>query len=132
MELVNKNRLLDEIWESSEHDVELFEKIEQCVEAAELTNEIAAKREQCLKEAMNVVCMDRELQYGTPEDNFQKIADLWSAYRNEEFSSLDVAMMMALMKIARIVGGTFKEDNFIDLAGYAACGMEVASEKNKA
>ena len=33
----------------------------------------------------------------------------------------------ALLKIARISTGTFKEDSFIDLAGYAACGYEIAS-----
>ena len=40
----------------------------------------------------------------------------------------DVAMMMALLKIARVgtsfVGGT--ADSFVDLAGYAACGAECA------
>ena len=38
----------------------------------------------------------------------------------------DVAMMMALLKIARICTGTGTEDSFIDLAGYAACGGEIA------
>ncbi len=34
-------------------------------------------REECLKKAMEIVCTDRESQYGAPEDNFAKIADLW-------------------------------------------------------
>lgn len=38
----------------------------------------------------------------------------------------DVAMMMALLKIARIAGGSGTRDSFIDLAGYAACGGECA------
>lgn len=33
----------------------------------------------------------------------------------------DVAIMMILLKIARIQTGTFKPDNYIDIAGYAAC-----------
>ena len=33
--------------------------------------------------------------------------------------------MLALMKIARIKSGNAKEDNWIDLAGYAACGGEI-------
>ena len=33
--------------------------------------------------------------------------------------------MMALLKIARIAGGNAKADNWIDLAGYAACGGEL-------
>jgi len=36
-------------------------------------------------------------------------------------------MMMALLKIARIRTGTATEDSFVDLAGYAACGAEIAS-----
>lgn len=68
---------------------------------------------------------DREHDYGTPEDNFKTIAGLWSAYLGKEISSLDVAMLMALMKIARIKAGT-KPDSFVDLAGYAACGAEIA------
>ena len=38
----------------------------------------------------------------------------------------DVAIMMILLKIARIQTGTFKPDNYIDIAGYAACAAEVA------
>lgn len=39
-------------------------------------------------------------------------------------------MMMALLKIARIKTGTATEDSFVDLAGYAACGAEIASNIN--
>lgn len=37
----------------------------------------------------------------------------------------DVAAMLALLKIARIASGHAKDDNWIDLAGYAACGGEL-------
>ena len=30
-------------------------------------------REECLKKAMEIVCTDRESQYGAPEDNFAKL-----------------------------------------------------------
>lgn len=82
-------------------------------------------RRECLETAEHMVNGDREHDYGTPEDNFKTIAGLWSAYLGKEISSLDVAMLMALMKIARIKAGT-KPDSFIDLAGYAACGAEIA------
>jgi hypothetical protein len=36
--------------------------------------------------------------------------------------------MLALLKIARIASGHAKEDNWIDLAGYAACGGEIETE----
>lgn len=85
------------------------------------------KREECLRKANEIVNGQREQQYGTPEDNFKMIAEMWSAYLETDVSAVDVAMMMSLLKIARISTGTFKEDSFIDLAGYAACGYEIAS-----
>ena len=86
-------------------------------------------RRECLETAEHMVNGDREHDYGTPEDNFKTIAGLWSGYLGKEISSLDVAMLMALMKIARIKAGT-KPDSFVDLAGYAACGAEIAGGKS--
>ena len=86
-------------------------------------------RRECLETAEHMVNGDREHDYGTPEDNFKTIAGLWSVYLGKEISSLDVAMLMALMKIARIKAGT-KPDSFVDLAGYAACGAEIAGGKS--
>lgn len=76
--------------------------------------------------AWDAVTGEREQQYGKPEDNFAIIASLWSAYKGYSFSPLDVAMMMALLKIARIKTGVGTVDSFVDLAGYAACGGEIA------
>lgn len=86
-------------------------------------------RADCLQTAEKCVCGQREQDYGSPEDNFAKIARFWSAYNGVEFSPLDVAMMMALLKVARISTGTATEDSFVDLAGYAACGAEIAGRK---
>lgn len=86
-------------------------------------------REHILNTAIKMVCGHREQDYGKPEDSFAIIADLWTAYlglHGTPISPVDVAMMMALLKIARIKGGTGTEDSFVDLAGYAACGGEIA------
>ena len=88
------------------------------------------KRADILDTAKKCVCGQREQDYGSPEDNFQIIADLWTAYKGTPFTSLDVAMMMALLKVARIKSGTATADSFIDLAGYAACGGEIAITVN--
>lgn len=88
------------------------------------------KRSEILEKARQCVCEDRDKQYGHPEDNFGKIAELWSAYRGELFLKRDVAMMMALVKIARIYAGE-SIDSYIDLAGYAACGGELATESRE-
>ena len=91
-------------------------------------------RTEILEAANKCVCGDREQDYGSPENNFQTIATLWETYlnaiRDPDGSKVliwpnDVAAMLALLKIARIASGHAKEDNWIDLAGYAACGGEL-------
>lgn len=83
-------------------------------------------RPEILDTAKKCVCGQREQEYGSPEDNFQIIADLWTAYYGQPFSALDVALMMTLLKVARIRSGTATEDSFVDAAGYIACGGEIA------
>lgn len=59
-------------------------------------------RSETLDKAKACVCGQRENEYGSPEDNFAAIASFWSVYKGVEFTANDVAMMMALLKIARI------------------------------
>nr|DAO88979.1 MAG TPA: hypothetical protein [Caudoviricetes sp.] len=59
-------------------------------------------RTEILAEAEKCVCSDRNLQYGEPEDNFNTIAKLWSAFLDIHISAPQVAAMMILMKTARI------------------------------
>lgn len=78
--------------------------------------------------------------YGTPEDNFTRIAAHWNAFlinrhqtdqykQDGDFLSAgDVAIMMALMKIARLENDSTHADSWIDLAGYAACGAEIETQ----
>lgn len=87
-------------------------------------------REAILDAAKACVCGDRERDYGSPEDSFLLIAELWTAFLSDRLGPHiilphEVAAMMALLKIARIATGHGKADNWIDLAGYAACGGEL-------
>ena len=84
-------------------------------------------RKEVLEEADRCVNGDREQDYGTPESNFGTIAEFWSSYLGLELAPVDVAMMMALLKISRIKNGGGTGDSFVDLAGYAACGGELFS-----
>lgn len=87
-------------------------------------------RLQILKAAAKCVCGDREQDYGSPENNFGIIAEMWNAYLHGRIIyAKDVAAMLALLKIARISSGNAKDDNWIDLAGYAACGGEIESNE---
>ena len=93
-------------------------------------------REQILESARKCVCGERQQDYGEAEHSFTVIADFWGTYLAEKCVSPgddvclnpeDVAAMMALLKVARIATGHGKDDNWIDLAGYAACGGEIQS-----
>ena len=94
-------------------------------------------RPEILDTAKKCVCGDREQDYGSPESNFQTIADLWAVYLQgcgvtiDFLEPHDVAAMLALLKIARIASGHAKADNWVDLAGYAACGGEIQSAEDK-
>lgn len=93
-------------------------------------------REEVLNAAKQCVCSDRESQYGNPESNFETIADFWNVYLEaadkllSSIEAADVAAMMGLLKLARIAIGKNKSDNWIDLAGYAACGGEIQGGAN--
>lgn len=89
-------------------------------------------RGECLENAHKAVSGQRQQDYGTPEDSFNRIAALWRAYTGVSFDAHDVAMMMALLKVARIQGGIGTDDSYVDLAGYAACAAEIAAKKRPA
>lgn len=43
-----------------------------------------------------------------------------------KLNEVDVAIMMMFVKIARIQSGHHKDDNWVDIAGYASCGGELS------
>lgn len=87
-----------------------------------MTNPIPDRRGEILDTARQLVLGDRERDYGGPDDTLQTAAELWQAYLDRPIVPYDVAVLMALLKIARIKHRPEKLDNWIDLAGYAALG----------
>jgi hypothetical protein len=92
-----------------------------------------SRREECLDIARKIIVGDREEQYSGPEDSFTQIARYWEVYLERKVGQVidlgpdDVAVMMCLLKLARLsTGGTAQPDTWIDAAGYAACGYEVS------
>lgn len=91
-------------------------------------------RAKTLLAAAQCVLSDRAAQYGTPEDNFATIADLWSAYILAahgmvlKFDTVDVALMLDLLKTARLAGNKTHVDSWVDKAGYSACGARCAEK----
>jgi hypothetical protein len=92
-------------------------------------------RQIVLKKADEAVNGSRPEDYGSPENSFETIANLWTAWRNGQaesgdqlvhYSASDVAAMLALLKLARLAQNPNHQDSWVDLAGYAACGGEVS------
>lgn len=82
-------------------------------------------RKETLEEALKIVTKDRQNAYGTPEDNFNCIAGLWSAYLGHPITAKQVAILMILLKVARAKANPDYADNYVDICGYAACGAEL-------
>jgi hypothetical protein len=71
------------------------------------------------------ILTERQAMYGASEDSFQLIADFWNTYLvrvcgiTTLVTKKDVAMLMALMKVAREMN-QHKHDNLADIIGYMA------------
>jgi len=97
---------------------------QQAITALEKTN--AGRRQEFLETVKHFVCKDRNVTHGDAEDNFRVIATLWDTYLQstppQNLDSIDVAIMMCLFKVARLMANPKNMENWHDLAGYAACG----------
>lgn len=84
-----------------------------------------------LEEAIAVTTGDRRRDYDKATPNHERIARIWNAYIQSrkdaasELSTLDVAHLMILLKIARAVY-TPTRDSYVDIAGYARCSAQIA------
>ena len=72
---------------------------------------------------------DRGMDYGHPTDNMSRTASLWSAYLEMPVTDYQVAMCLALVKVARSMESS-KVDNFIDGSAYFAISGQLRSEEN--
>jgi hypothetical protein len=82
-------------------------------------------RTEILDDATTLINGDREKQYGTPQESFDCIGDMWTAYLGHPVTAADVCHMMALLKIARLRNGEHY-DSSVDAAGYMALGAEMS------
>ena len=83
------------------------------------------KSNQILNQASVLVQGQREKDYGDKTENHSNIARLWSAYLDVKIEAHDVALMMALLKMARTKLGEVSKDTYIDLSAYSAIAGEI-------
>ena len=82
-----------------------------------------------LDTAKDYVTRDRAADHGDMEDNFRTIASYWNTHLGIDFiEPQDVAVMMTMLKLARIRQNEKHLDNWIDACGYMACGGEIVSK----
>ena len=89
------------------------------------------KSENFLNQAQALVKGQRQKDYGDKVDNHTNIAKLWSAYKDVNITPHDVAIMMALLKIARTKLGSVSMDTYIDMAAYGAIAGEIKFTNSK-
>lgn len=95
-----------------------------------------SEREGVLDEAKTLVTGDRNAAYGPPTQDFGRTADMMTALfssklkEGERFKPSDVAWIITLVKASRARHSP-KRDNYVDAAGYMACGWECEAEENK-
>lgn len=91
---------------------------------------MTSKRFECLNFAADAV-NDREGVYGKPEDNFAAVEGVYShlldVLPDEVPEGVATALFLCALKLVRAASAPTHADNWIDLAGYAALGYEVAS-----
>lgn len=78
-----------------------------------------------LDEAKEIIYGDREKTYGHPSKNLEVIARMWSAYLKATGVTCtlvpqDIAVMMVLLKAARLGNDPSHRDSIVDICGYAA------------
>lgn len=92
---------------------------------------VGEARARILDEAKQAVCKDRAKTHGDAEQSFELIAGYWSLHLGHPVSALDVPVMMNLFKCARARFNAGHEDNYTDMAGYAAIAGQMAGSAAK-
>ena len=94
---------------------------------------MAMTAEQIAAKAAELVSGERDRQHGNMHANFASIAEAVNGIlpaigiiTSRPLTSHDVAVLMCGVKIGRMMNGKFNVDDYVDLAGYAACAGEIA------
>lgn len=85
-------------------------------------------RDEILAEAGRLINGDRAAAYGDARRSFASIAKIWSAILDRRVTADDVARCMIGVKLVRLTNSPGKLDSWIDIAGYAALGAEIAGQ----
>lgn len=82
------------------------------------------------KEAERLLKKDREDIYGNAEENYSRIAIIWSGLVGTYLSPNDVALMMAALKLYRAQTNPEHLDSFVDAIAYVAIAAQASSSSS--
>lgn len=106
------------------------EAIKQFDTEAEVSSE-KPEYETALEEATRLVYGDRQGSYGHPKHDYDRTSALWSSVLRgklidgENITPQEAILMMICVKVSRLVNDPSKRDSWVDVAGYAECGVRV-------
>jgi hypothetical protein len=86
---------------------------------------------QILNDAANLIDGDRNVQHGDRAHCHGEIAKLWTWWTGFQIDAHDVAIQMALLKIARVKTGAYNKDCYVDACGYLAIAGELRNGNAK-
>lgn len=73
---------------------------------------------------------ERDAVYGDPTTNHRRIAALFSVVLETEVTPAQAALLMAMVKVARLIQTPDHLDSFIDGAAYFAIAGEIATDSH--
>lgn len=83
-----------------------------------------------LEEAYSLVNGDRQAQYGSPLESFERTARLWSEVLGIEVTPEQVALCLVQLKMSREIANP-KRDNLVDIAGYVEVVSMIERERDR-
>lgn len=95
-------------------------------------------REEILNGALEAVMKQRNNTYGPPTQDFEVTASVLNSLgfrrvnRDGSYgfiTSFHIAELMIALKLARLAWSPGHKDNWLDIAGYSACGWECVKEE---
>lgn len=92
------------------------------------------ERVEILNEAAGLIVGQRQEDYGTPQENFQRMADYANIHfkknleKNIPITARQTAEYMILLKMARTINSPTR-DSYVDIGGYAGIAGELAKDE---
>lgn len=121
-----------------EHEYNWLKSCEKAVQEFNATKhrtQEELRKKPMLQRANELICGDRQRDYGNKLQNFSQIAMLWQGtlapklQAAEKITPEEVALCMMQVKIARLSKSPDHADSILDIAGYAGCYDAVQLER---